>query len=266
MAKTPRAMEDMLASIRQAIHQESAYQAAGLHAPEQAGEVDSPPPASPRPADPANDDRSMDLLRPLRPTNTEAEDWEAELAGEGPGTGDTGRRGADLTGTHTLKGQRRVFRGVLGGRMDIEAAMERLGEQPGAAGHHFDDPEFHLETEHDAPDEEAAAPDLPVEQPEETAADAGLPADGESEASGTRTALEPLLSPLAREAAASAFSRLDEAQRNWQAMPMNGQRMEQVVRELLEPMLRDWLDANLPDLVERLVREEIDRIAHGGKD
>ncbi len=28
-------------------------------------------------------------------------------------------------------------------------------------------------------------------------------------------------------------------------------------------MLREWLDANLPELVERLVREEIARIAHG---
>jgi cell pole-organizing protein PopZ len=28
-------------------------------------------------------------------------------------------------------------------------------------------------------------------------------------------------------------------------------------------MLRDWLDSNLPALVERLVREEIERIARG---
>jgi cell pole-organizing protein PopZ len=37
--------------------------------------------------------------------------------------------------------------------------------------------------------------------------------------------------------------------------------LEDIVRELLRPMLREWLDANLPDLVERLVREEIDRMA-----
>jgi len=29
-------------------------------------------------------------------------------------------------------------------------------------------------------------------------------------------------------------------------------------------MLQDWLDNNLPTLVERLVREEIERVARGG--
>lgn len=33
-----------------------------------------------------------------------------------------------------------------------------------------------------------------------------------------------------------------------------------LVRDMLRPMLRDWLDANLPALVERLVAEEVRRI------
>lgn len=36
--------------------------------------------------------------------------------------------------------------------------------------------------------------------------------------------------------------------------------LEGLVRELLRPMLKDWLDANLPTLVETLVKREIDRI------
>ena len=32
------------------------------------------------------------------------------------------------------------------------------------------------------------------------------------------------------------------------------------MREMLRPMLRDWLDANLPTMVEALVAREIDRI------
>jgi uncharacterized protein len=35
----------------------------------------------------------------------------------------------------------------------------------------------------------------------------------------------------------------------------------EVVRELLRPMLKDWLDTNLPPLVERLVQEEIRRVS-----
>lgn len=36
--------------------------------------------------------------------------------------------------------------------------------------------------------------------------------------------------------------------------------LEGLVREMLRPMLREWLDANLPDLVEQLVAREIARI------
>ena len=39
--------------------------------------------------------------------------------------------------------------------------------------------------------------------------------------------------------------------------------LEDLVREMLRPMLRTWLDTNLPPLVERLVREEIERVARG---
>ena len=38
--------------------------------------------------------------------------------------------------------------------------------------------------------------------------------------------------------------------------------LEGLVREMLRPMLAQWLDDNLPDMVERLVKAEISRIAH----
>ncbi|WP_137680493.1 DUF2497 domain-containing protein [Aurantiacibacter suaedae] len=37
--------------------------------------------------------------------------------------------------------------------------------------------------------------------------------------------------------------------------------LEGMVRDMVRPMLAEWLDTNLPAVVERLVREEIDRIA-----
>jgi uncharacterized protein len=37
--------------------------------------------------------------------------------------------------------------------------------------------------------------------------------------------------------------------------------LEDVVRELLRPLLRDWLDEHLPQLVERLVKDELERLA-----
>jgi hypothetical protein len=41
----------------------------------------------------------------------------------------------------------------------------------------------------------------------------------------------------------------------------NGRTLEDLVREMLRPMLRTWLDDNLPSMVERLVRAEIERVA-----
>lgn len=36
--------------------------------------------------------------------------------------------------------------------------------------------------------------------------------------------------------------------------------LEGLVREMLRPMLKDWLEAHLPELVESMVKREIDRI------
>ena len=41
--------------------------------------------------------------------------------------------------------------------------------------------------------------------------------------------------------------------------------IEQMTRDMLRPMLKTWLDDNLPVMVERLVRAEIERVARGGR-
>jgi len=41
----------------------------------------------------------------------------------------------------------------------------------------------------------------------------------------------------------------------------NNRTLEDLTREMLRPMLKVWLDENLPTLVERLVRAEIDRVS-----
>jgi cell pole-organizing protein PopZ len=71
----------------------------------------------------------------------------------------------------------------------------------------------------------------------------------------------------ARPAAASsaAFAEMTNSlrdRRNSEVFLGNGAiTLEEIVRELLKPMLREWLDDNLPPLVERLVQEEIKRLA-----
>ena len=45
----------------------------------------------------------------------------------------------------------------------------------------------------------------------------------------------------------------------------DGGRMDDLARDLLRPMLQEWLDDNLPGIVEKLVRAEIERVARGGR-
>ena len=44
-----------------------------------------------------------------------------------------------------------------------------------------------------------------------------------------------------------------------------GQTVESMVMALMRPMLKGWLDDNLPVMVEKIIREEIERVARGGK-
>jgi cell pole-organizing protein PopZ len=57
--------------------------------------------------------------------------------------------------------------------------------------------------------------------------------------------------------AASMFGQLSRTL----AMPAEGRTLEDVVRELLRPMLKQWLDTNLPSIVETAVQAEVERIS-----
>ena len=45
----------------------------------------------------------------------------------------------------------------------------------------------------------------------------------------------------------------------------NSDMLDRVMRDLMRPLIKTWLDENLPTLVERLVRGEIERMARGGR-
>ena len=72
-------------------------------------------------------------------------------------------------------------------------------------------------------------------------------------------AIATLVSDHVADAAASAFGQLSAAI----AMPRSEQTLEDVVREMLRPLLQQWLDQNLPDIVRQTVDAEVDRIARG---
>jgi uncharacterized protein len=71
---------------------------------------------------------------------------------------------------------------------------------------------------------------------------------------------EPLVSQATDQAVANAFNALIASR-----FVQTSETMNDMVREMIRPMLKIWLDDNLPIMVERLVRAEIERVARGGR-
>ena len=96
-----------------------------------------------------------------------------------------------------------------------------------------------------APTMSVTAEEAPMKQPSDTLVEAG--------AAGV---------------ASSAFDRLSQAVQDNVPAPVaqdpgptvGGRNLEDIVKEMLRPMLKEWLDKNLPPLVERYVEREIVRL------
>jgi len=67
-----------------------------------------------------------------------------------------------------------------------------------------------------------------------------------------------LMSPATTAAVDNAFNSLANT-----ILGQNARTLEDLVKEMLRPMLKSWLDDNLPGLVERIVRAEIERVSRG---
>ncbi|MGH7079252.1 MAG: DUF2497 domain-containing protein [Acetobacteraceae bacterium] len=78
----------------------------------------------------------------------------------------------------------------------------------------------------------------------------------------SRNATGRLLAPEAAAAAAAAVGSLVKrlSSERGTAVSRGGPTIEDLVREELRPLLKAWLDANLPALVDRVVRAEIERV------
>ena|SRR5579871_5432284 len=68
----------------------------------------------------------------------------------------------------------------------------------------------------------------------------------------------PILSQGTVSAVESAFNTLAHT-----VLSNNARTLEDLVKEMLRPMLKSWLDDNLPGLVERIVKAEIERVSRG---
>lgn len=89
-------------------------------------------------------------------------------------------------------------------------------------------------------------------------ADAAIAPVSQTVAPEVASAVQPLLSDHAGKQVKAAFGELSEA-----FAARSKRSLDDLAAEMLRPMLQEWLDNNLPLLVEKLVREEIERVARG---
>lgn len=110
------------------------------------------------------------------------------------------------------------------------------------------------EPRQEAPAPVAAAPAPPAPPPQPT------PAAAPARAAAPQAPTGPLLSVDSSQAVTAAFNSLATT-----VLSENSRTLEDIVKEMLRPMLKHWLDENLPGMVERIVRAEIERVARGGR-
>lgn len=69
---------------------------------------------------------------------------------------------------------------------------------------------------------------------------------------------DAIVSDVSAAAAKTAFQSLSQ---NMRVATSEGRTLEDIVVEMLKPLVKEWLDANLPAIVERKVEDEVERIA-----
>lgn len=143
--------------------------------------------------------------------------------------------------------------------VETDAAHEQGGgsdeDATGSIGSQADGDQFELPDDFAADFEELqAALDRGQEEEEALPAAEHIVADADEAA-----VLPSLVSEATGRQVAAAFGELSDA-----FAASRRKSFDEMAEEMLRPMLQDWLDDNLPTLVERLVREEIERVARGG--
>jgi uncharacterized protein len=229
-------MEEILASIRRIIADDDANKSAPRPAePPQAAAVAAPAPAA-RPAPPPQAPPPV----PPRVTPPEPSLDEAEAADPEP-MADEEDQASDI--------------------LDLTEQMAAPMPPPPAAPKPA--PQFRtIDGSFDVSyEEEKPAPQMPMSAPQMSAhqmpeARAPSPSDDNAYRGDGRS--NQLLSGMTSAAVDSAFNTLAQT-----VLVQNARTLEDLVREMLRPMLKAWLDDNLPGMVERLVRAEIERVSRG---
>ena len=153
---------------------------------------------------------------------------------------------------------------------DAMAAVEQSSPELDDAAYADDDFADAPPQAHYAGNEDLAATDVRAESADEDSETLDAEFEGLLQSAIAPMAVTPEVSAQAAESraaiisehagrqVAAAFGELSDA-----FAASRRKSFDELAEEMMRPMLQDWLDNNLPTLVERLVREEIERIARG---
>jgi cell pole-organizing protein PopZ len=132
----------------------------------------------------------------------------------------------------------------VGEEIDFEAPVDRSDEEVAL--------EFR--------DEGQESAKIEVETPADLTEEAALPVDEPAPAeSGSSLIGEPARA-AATGSLASLVHAVDQA-KGGAALGDANRTIEDLVKEVMRPMIREWLDENLPGIVDRLVRREVERLS-----
>jgi cell pole-organizing protein PopZ len=223
-------MEEILASIRRIIADEDAY--ASTHGSAKAEQAEAKPEASREatsmmPAPPAEE--TWETSHSTPPSTARWREYESLSASEEPKDEASKSSVLDFTDSAASPAAKSAATESI---FEPETSEPKTGAAPGS---HFDERES-----------EAEFAQQSDRMPTPSFAGAAL---------GRR---DPLLSEETTAAVDSAFNALAQT-----VLVQNARTLEDLVREMLRPLLKSWLDDNLPSLVERLVRAEIERVSRG---
>ena len=151
-----------------------------------------------------------------------------------------------------------------------EPITPAFAEAPAEEAIAAEDDVLELTDRYEAPEAESIG-DLDVAAPEPepfpeapAAVEPAYEAEPEPAYAAPAPSSETLVGDAAAGSAASAFAGLAASLRQPEPAPFSGAAgptIDELARQLLRPMLKDWLDANLPAIVEAQVRKEVERIA-----
>jgi hypothetical protein len=148
--------------------------------------------------------------------------------------------------------------GDTAGGDEMDAMLADLDENPDEPAPSPPDEVLELTEAMAAPAPEAAQPSFRRIEPDQDVVFHESTAAQSPVAPRPPAADSPLLSTAASAAVHSAFGSLAHS-----VLAQNPRTLEDLVKEMLRPMLKSWLDDNLPVMVERLVRAEIERVSRG---